>query len=261
MQPLRFARIELAIGLLPLGLLAGCGGDDAVATQVAPLTPRAALEPGALEGDPSSPAGLPGESGGGPLPDLVLDAAYLRDTVSEDSVDIEDACMVSEGCVSGMGQRRVVRFGSRTGNLGTADLRLGAPSGGNPYWTFDSCQEEFDLVGFARYELFSASATELAAEGGKNGFCISDAEPYFARFGGPRCASYDCNRQGIGRGCADNYGSALECQWVDITGVRAGAYTLRVTLNANRAIAELDYENNVVEVNLEITDDQVRIGR
>lgn len=218
-------------------------------------------------GTPSSGgagAGTPGEGGAsgdagpaGPLPDLVLDAAYLVDTTIEDVVETDDECLLNEGCVTGLGSRRVVRFGSRTGNIGTADFLLGRPEAGNAYWTYDACHDAYDLVGFAFYELFDAAGVRVLT-GVKNGFCIRDSEPWELE-GGPFCRSFDCNGQGIGQGCADNYGSELQCQWVDITGLPAAAYLLRVTVNANRSIAELDYSNNVVEVNLEIRDDGVRV--
>jgi hypothetical protein len=198
----------------------------------------------------------------GPLPDLVLDAAYLLDTTVEDTVQTDDVCLLNEGCVTGLGQRRVVRFGSRTGNLGTAPLSLGRPAEGSPYWTFDSCHETYDMFGFARYELLSAGTGEVVLTGTKSNFCLRDSEPW-AQDGGARCFAYtyDCTNPGITSGCADNYGSELACQWVDITDVPAGAYTLRVTINASRAIAELDYTNNVVEVSLEIADDAVQVQR
>src|SRR5688572_7749582 len=77
------------------------------------------------------------------LPDLVLDGAYLRDTTSEDFVDVTDACLVAQRCTTGTGRRRVVRFGTRTGNLGTADLVMGKPGESNPYWSFDSCHMNY----------------------------------------------------------------------------------------------------------------------
>jgi hypothetical protein len=204
---------------------------------------------------PGADAGPPPPSG--PAPDLVLDAAYLIDTTIEDVVVTDDQCLLNEGCVTGLGERRVVRFGSRTGNIGTADFLLGRPEASNPYWTYDACHETYDLVGFAFYELFDAAGVRVLT-GVKNGFCIRDSEPWELE-GGPSCRSFDCNGQGIGQGCADNYGSELQCQWVDITGLSAGTYRLRVTVNANRNIAELDYANNVVEVNLEILADSVRV--
>jgi hypothetical protein len=212
--------------------------------------------------DPSStPDSGPSPAPAGPLPDLVLDAAYLLDTTLEDTVQTDDVCLLNEGCVTGLGERRVVRFGSRTGNLGTAPLELGNPAD-SPYWTLDSCHETYDLLGFARYELLAAATGEVVLSGTKNNFCLRDSEPW-AQDEGASCNAYtyDCTSQGITQGCADNYGSELECQWVDITDVPAGAYTLRVTINASRAIPELDYTNNVVEVSLEIADDAVRVER
>jgi Lysyl oxidase len=198
--------------------------------------------------------------GGAPAPDLVLDRAYLVDTTAEDVVSIDDACLVSEGCVTGLGQRRVVRFGSRTGNVGTAALSLGNPGASNPYWAADSCQGGFDLLGFARYELFDASTGASVLTGGKNGFCIRDSEPWQLE-GDASCYAYNCADQGISPGCADNYGSELQCQWVDITNVPAGLYTLRVIINATFSVPELDYANNVVDVNLRVEDDEVIIER
>jgi hypothetical protein len=115
-------------------------------------------------------------------------------------------------------------------------------------------------VGFGAYELFDANTGALVLTGAKNGFCIRGSEPW-ALEGGPSCKSYDCNEQGIGQGCADNYGSELQCQWIDITDLPAGAYMLRVTINASRAIAELDYANNTVDINLEVSDDAVSVLR
>jgi hypothetical protein len=257
------SRLRLALlgplTCLPAWSLAACGDDDQpIASEVGQLEPGHPADPGG--GVASDVSAAPGEERAGALPDLVLDAAYLLDTTAEDRVQIDDACMQTEGCVSGLGERRVVRFGSRTGNVGTADLRLGVPSSDNPYYALDACQEQYTLVGFARYELLSVTSGEPVTTGVKNGFCVRDSEPYVSE-DGPRCDFYDCSRQGIGQGCADNYGSSLECQWVDITDVPEGMYTLRVTLNASLAIAEVDYSNNVVEVPLEITDDAVMVER
>lgn len=237
----------------------------------APVAAGAASGSGPAPGPPpSSPEG-PAPNGGEerppepgvatePLPDLVLDAAYLIDTTVEDDVEIHDTCLVGDGCVTGLGPRRVVRFGSRTGNVGSADLRIGAPELSNPYWTRNACNSALDLAGFARYELRDASTGEVVVTGFKNGFCIADAEPWDVDED-RSCERFTCNDQGISRGCADNYGSALQCQWVDITDVPPGAYSLRVMINAARSIVELDYANNVVDVNLEITEDEVRVER
>jgi len=212
-------------------------------------------------GAPAGSAGAaPAPVPSGPLPDLVLDAAYLLDTTIEDQIETDDVCLMNEGCVTGLGQRRVVRFGTRTGNLGTAAFLLGSPDESNPLWTFDSCHEAFELVGFARYELLDATTGALVLTGVKQGFCMRDSEPWELE-GGPGCRDYDCTRQGIAQGCADNYGSELQCQWVDITDVPSGAYTLRVVINYSQQMPELDYSNNAVTIDLQITDDAVQVGR
>ncbi len=193
------------------------------------------------------------------LPDLVLDAAYLLDTTALDTVTVDDVCRLQEGCVTGLGERKVVRFGSRTGNVGSADFVLGVARDDNPLWTRNTCRDSYDLVGFARYALIDRATNELVVAGAKNGFCIADADHYRDDFG--FCNVYDCEHQGIGQGCADNYGSELECQWVDVTGVPPGAYELRVTINADRTVPELGYDNNVVRVQLELGEDELSVVR
>ncbi len=241
----------------PVGDNAGTGAMEAGAGGVssdggAPNATGSSAVPSANV--PSAP------SGAAPAPDLVLDRAYLVDTTAEDVVTVDDACLLNEGCVTGLGDRRVVRFGSRTGNVGTAPLSLGNPGADNPYWTADACQGGFDLLGFARYELFDATTGASILTGAKNGFCIRDSEPWQLE-GNASCYAYNCADQGISPGCADNYGSELQCQWVDITSVPAGLYTLRVIINATFSVPELDYANNVVDVNLQISDTEVLIER
>jgi lysyl oxidase len=197
----------------------------------------------------------------GPLPDLVLDEAYLIDTTVLDSISVDDMCLMNEGCVTGLGERRVVRFGSRAGNVGDADFRLGTPAANNPLWTYDACHEGFELDAFARYELREAATGQIVGTGVKNGFCIGDNEEWIAE-SGVACGAYACGReQGISPGCADNYGSALKCQWIDVTDIPPGAYELRVTINATRSVPELDYENNVVIVSLTLGEQDLTVER
>jgi len=200
----------------------------------------------------------------GPLPDLILDAAYLLDTTREDTVDVDDLCLVAEGCVGGPGERRVVRFGSRTGNIGDADLQLGFAEPGSGVWTNDECHDDgAELVGFGLYELIDRSTGEVVATSVKNGFCVADSEPLegYAEEGDDSCNRYDCRDQGISQSCSDNYGAELECQWVDITDVPPGSYVMRATVNGSRKIVERDYDNNHVDVLLEISDDEVQVER
>lgn len=235
---------------------AGAGGNPAASGGVAGRGRGggAAVDPRAGSAGRGGQEGPPPPAG--PLPDLELDALYLRDTTALDVVNIDDACLVQDGCVTGLGERRVVRFGSRMGNVGSAAFVIGTTSTDNPLWTFDSCKQGFDLVGFARYELIDAVTGDLVLAGTKTEFCIADAEQWIVD-SDTACNVHNCTLQGISPGCADNYGSSLECQWVDITDIPPGTYDLRVTINAARNVAELDYTNNVVIVRVQIRSDGI----
>jgi hypothetical protein len=208
---------------------------------------------------PAAVGSTSGAGRSGPLPDLVLDAAYLRDTTALDNVSIDDVCLLEVGCVTGLGERRVVRFGSRIGNVGAADFVVGSPGLDNPLWAVNACHGSLELVGFARYELLDPATGALVLVGVKNGFCVSDSEEWSSPSPAGCVEAYDCSRQGISPGCADNYGSALQCQWVDVTDIPPGEYELRVTINAARSVPELDYTNNVVSSRLRISGDNISI--
>jgi hypothetical protein len=66
---------------------------------------------------------------------------------------------------------------------------------------------------------------------------------------------FTCAYQGITVDCADLYESTLGCQYLDITGIPSGDYTLRVTIDPLDKIAELDDTNNVVTVPVTISRD------
>jgi len=58
--------------------------------------------------------------------------------------------------------------------------------------------------------------------------------------------------QGISVGCADNYKFNIDCQWIDVTDLQYGVYTLRVIVNPMRKAMESDYLNNVVVCKIDI---------
>ncbi|MCA9697946.1 MAG: hypothetical protein KC431_10515, partial [Myxococcales bacterium] len=43
--------------------------------------------------------------------------------------------------------------------------------------------------------------------------------------------TYTCYNQGLSLGWSDTYGAALDCQWIDVTDVAPGDYTLRMEVN------------------------------
>jgi hypothetical protein len=231
----------------------GSGQREAVqeSRQPQPSEPRTSGPQPSGQRAAASGAQSSAEEAGHSLPDLVLDAAYLLDTTRFDTQHIDDPCAVQQRCATGLGDRRVVRFGSRMGNIGEADFVLGAPEQANPLWTLDACSNRFSLSGFARYELRDTATGEQVLLGTKNEFCMTDAEEWIPE-SGAKCQTYSCLRQGIRPGCADNYGTDLPCQWLDVTDVPPGSYELLVTVNAEHTVEELDYDNDSVKVRLRI---------
>ena len=203
--------------------------------------------------EPSDPENCPN------LPDFVPDPGYLGDTLSVDWIDVgEDSCLVAEGCVGGLGMRKVLRFGTRVGNIGTTDFHLGVPPGPGFHW--DACHEHYHFDDYAGYRLLDPADGSEAAVGHKNGWCLMDTgiyDPDLAAEAGNDCNFYDCGNQGIGLGCQDTYGSGLDCQWIDITGVVDGTYQVELRVNPDYDLAELDDTNNVATATIDLSGDVV----
>ena len=68
-------------------------------------------------------------------------------------------------------------------------------------------------------------------------------------------SEYDCDFQGLSTGWADYYHGMYDCQWFDITGLPSGDYTIRFSINMDRQIEESNYDNNVREFPVVITDE------
>jgi hypothetical protein len=194
-------------------------------------------------------------SGSGP--DLQVDgeAAQGSAHVDQESFD-PSSCEVAEACVRAPGLRTVLRFDGTIQNLGSDDLVIGSPAGGGLFTT-SSCHNVALLKNIMLYELIDPSTQEVVSVeneqvvGRKQGFCMMDIVQLNAS--SPQ-GKYDCTNQGITRGWADVYDSNLECQFLDVTGVPAGDYTLRLTVNPDGLFQESDYSNNTVEVPVSIPD-------
>ena len=65
----------------------------------------------------------------------------------------------------------------------------------------------------------------MTTRGAKQAFCLLDVQQYVP---GSPPARYNCGFQGITAGWADIYTSGLDCQWIDVTGVAEGDYTLEL---------------------------------
>lgn len=96
------------------------------------------------------------------------------------------------------------------------------------------------------------------AEGHKASFCLEDSkcDAGVSKF-------YNCTGkgdQGISVNCADNYKFNIDCQWIDVSNLNYGKYTLRVIVNPLLSIVESDYTNNIVicEINI-VTENLVEV--
>jgi hypothetical protein len=189
------------------------------------------------------------ETGSCPLPDLAIDAERLAASVEVISRYFEPtACEIAEGCIAAPGRRTLLRFSLTTPNVGTGDLELGHPEEG-PLFHYSDCHEHFHFDGYADYRLLNASSVEVG-QGHKQAFCLLDYERVADDASDE--SVYTCSFQGIQRGWADTYDRSLPCQWVDVTDVAPGSYSLKVTLNKDRALAEERYDNNEVTIPVEV---------
>jgi hypothetical protein len=225
-------------------LVIGCGTPQGIADAPVRDAPEAdAAMVDAARPDASVDDGPPG------IPDLQLVPEQMTHWLVEGLSFDAAACEVVEGCVDAPGPRVVLRFDTVAANRGTADVVIGrTPDAGVSDATFQwsACHKHHHYANFTTYELVNDTGTVLTAR--KQAFCLEDDEPVEL---GAQSSGYVCTNQGISRGWADVYTRGTACQWIDVTDLPHGAYTLRVTLNPLHTITESDYENNVFTLDVQ----------
>ncbi len=188
------------------------------------------------------------------LPDLSVladraraDLAVRQETFAEDSCELHP----DEMCIDAPGTRTLLHFSVETPNLGEGDLVLGTPSPDSENFTYSACHKHYHYNGYAKYELIDGDG-ETVRTGRKQAFCLVDTRRIDddAR----SLARYHCAFQGIQRGWSDVYSSDIACQYLDVTDIPDGEYTLRVSVNTARTLPELDYDNNVMTVPVTLGD-------
>lgn len=191
----------------------------------------------------------------GPGPHLVVDAQAAQTSASIDEETFgPNSCEIAESCVRAAGTRRLLRFDGVIENLGADDLVIGDPVS-SPLFTNSSCHHVPLLSNIMLYELVdptSGSVVQVDGQeivGRKQGFCMMDITQVNAS--APE-GQYSCSYQGITSGWADVYDSDLECQYLDITGVPPGSYTLRLTVNPDGIFQESDTTDNTANVPIAI---------
>ncbi len=181
-------------------------------------------------------------------PDLAVDGNVLETSMYMDNLTVgQTNCYISEGCLSGYGNRRLIRFTTHIRNVGNQDYYIGPPDTVGNQFVFDACHGHWHYKGYAEYLLYDENNQPLQ-QGFKNGFCVLDLE-----CSGGGSAKFGCGNMGISMGCGDIYNAGLDCQWIDVTDVDTGIYTLVVRVNWDQSPDRLGhyektYSNNWSQV-------------
>ncbi|OXM56112.1 lysyl oxidase [Amycolatopsis thailandensis] len=142
------------------------------------------------------------------------------------------------------------------------------------YYEPAMAHQHWHLMNFERFTLVSQQGEVVVADR-KNGFCLGDRfpiadavkPPHVPGTTGPdaklaeRLRANNCRHhepdaldvvEGISVGSGDDYKYDVDFQWLDITDVPSGTYTLVNTVNGDRTLSESDYGNNSSSVALSI---------
>ena len=198
-----------------------------------------------------------GGSGGPPLfPGMTADSIdfAIDEMRLEQSLGIQERdflagdCAYIEGTVGGTGLRRLLTFDTVVVNWGQLDAHIGDPADPVPPlvagdFVYSPCHDHYHFTDFIRYRLLDGA--NLVAAGYKQAFCLRDDTAYTPL----HSHAYECDNQGISAGWSDVYDRFLDGQWIDITDVPPGNYTLEATVNAVGKIPEVhDVRPNTVLV-------------
>jgi len=192
--------------------------------------------------------------------DLVVDPQrFVSQMEIVDRLFTEGDCALEEGAVGAIGMRRILRFDTVVMNSGDGDLVVGDRSDpANPFaefFEFAPCHGHFHIRDFSVYELLNVDRT-LVLAAHKQGFCFEDS----LKYDGGKARGFDCAFQGITSGWGDWYFKQLTGQWIDITGVPAGDYIVRVRINTVNMFDEgQNRYTNAVETSIRIPDPRNKV--
>jgi hypothetical protein len=183
-------------------------------------------------------------------PDLALNRARTVGSISiERRTFAADHCAVVERCVRASGKRSILRFDIAVVNRGKYDLVLGNPKRAPTLYEFSACHGHYHFRDLITYDILD-SRGRIIVRGAKQAFCLRDNYPYLRDAPGSR--GYNCDFQGLTAGWEDVYDRSLDCQWIDVTGIRPGTYKLRAQVNRSRKLAESSYRNNIIVVSFTV---------
>jgi len=160
-------------------------------------------------------------------------------------------CALRDRCIAEPGIRRLLRFATRTANLGEGPLQMGDPEADQGF-LYNSCHNYMIVEDYLTEFELRDEEDNIVARGRKESFCMADSERHIDEPDVQLLPTFSCYNQGITVGWMDHYANDLPCQWVDITDLPAGDYELVIRSNPNRLFDELDYHNNTSRVGVTI---------
>jgi hypothetical protein len=146
----------------------------------------------------------------------------------------------------------------------TIDQRIYNDAGGSAYYPTKGTaryagdgHDHWHVQQIMTYELYQPDAPAGARRGAKSGFCFFDTTPWSLGLPNASQSSYYreewcgtrdvlTNRTGISVGWGDRYPWNFAYQWIDITGMPAGAYLLRATVDQQNWYREQSNNDNCV---------------
>ena len=170
--------------------------------------------------------------------------------------------------------------GTRTAGMNymTIDQRVYNSAGGSAYYptraraTYATDgHDHWHVQQIMNYELYNPAAPAGARRGAKLGFCYMDTTPWSLGLAGAPQAPYYreewcgtrnslTSRTGISVGWGDKYPWNFTLQWIDITGLPAGTYMLRATVDQQNFYRESNNNDNCVWARITIPSSGGTVG-
>lgn len=175
-------------------------------------------------------------------PDLGVDLNHLQNSIMMYNTTWNDPCWVQEGCLMGYGTRNLLAYGVQIWNWGDEPYIVGSQATNPNSFVFDPCHQHYHYMGFAESKLYDMQGN-LVDFARKTQYAVFDMQCL------PGYSPQSWGAMALSPGCSDIYGAGTACQWVDVTDIDTGNYTLVVGVNSlmlpdYTGNEETDYTNN-----------------
>ncbi|NUN99346.1 MAG: T9SS type A sorting domain-containing protein [Saprospiraceae bacterium] len=180
-------------------------------------------------------------------PDLAPGYETLLNSLQINNHHQAQSCEVAEGCILGTGERQLLYYGVTIWNYGNQPYYPGTPTNNPDAYEWAECHGHYHYIGFAESYLYDENHEQVD----------------FARKTSYAIVNTNClpgvtpNGPALAPGCGDTYPAGYACQWVDITDIAPGNYTLLLRVNGPElpdylGRIETNFDNNAVQVCLYI---------